>query len=108
MQRLLVKDDGRIAVVPVDEIDWIEASDNYVKLHTAARTWMVRESMRDIERQLEGSGFARAHRSAIVNLARVRELQPLFGGEYVVLLTSGHKVTLSRGYRDAFRARLSG
>lgn len=108
VQRLLVKDDGRITVVPVAEIDWIEAADNYVKLHTGARTWMVRESMRDIERQLEGSGFARVHRSAIVNLARVRELQPLFGGEYVVLLTSGDKLTLSRGYRDAFRARLTG
>ncbi len=106
-QRLLVKDDGRITVVPVDDIDWIEAADNYVKLHTRVRTWMLRESMRDVEQQLEGSGFARAHRSAIVNLARVRELQPLFGGEHVVLLTTGARITLSRGYRDSFRARLA-
>lgn len=108
VRRLLVKDDGRIAVVPVDDIDWIEAADNYVKLHTAGKTWMVRESMRDIEQQLEGSGFARVHRSAIVNLARVRELQPLFGGEYCVVLTSGQRLTLSRGFRDAFRNRLTG
>lgn len=106
-QRLLVKDEGRTAVVPVDDIDWIEAADNYVKLHTRTRVWMVRESMRDIERQLEGSGFARVHRSAIVNLSRVREMQPLFGGESAVILVTGARLTLSRGYRDSFRARLS-
>jgi two-component system LytT family response regulator len=105
-QRLLVKDDGRVIVVPVAEIDWIEAADNYVKLHTAQRTWMLRSSIREVERQLAPAGFARAHRSAIVNLRRVRELQPLFGGESVILLHGGAKVTLSRGYRDTFRSRL--
>jgi two-component system LytT family response regulator len=59
-----------------------------------------------VERQLAPAGFARAHRSAIVNLRRVRELQPLFGGESVILLHGGAKVTLSRGYRDTFRSRL--
>lgn len=106
-RRLLVKDNGRVNIVPVDEIDWIEAADNYVKLHTRARTWMLRESMKGIEQQLEGSGFARVHRSAIVNLARVRELQPLFSGESVVILTTGARLTLSRGHRDAFRERLT-
>lgn len=106
-RRLLVKDNGRVNIVPVEDIDWIEAADNYVKLHTRARTWMMRESMKAIEEQLEGSGFARVHRSAIVNLSRVRELQPLFSGESVVILTTGARLTLSRGHRDAFRARLA-
>ena len=73
---------GRVLVVPADEIEWVEAADNYVRLHTRQRSWMLRESMQEMELQLCGNGFARAHRSAIVNLARVRELQPLFGGEY--------------------------
>lgn len=106
-RRLLVREDGRTVVVPAEEIDWVEAADNYVKLHARGRTLMMREPMRDIEKQLAGSGFARAHRSAIVNLARVRELQPMFGGEYVVILTTGARITLSRGYRDAFRNRLA-
>ncbi len=106
-RRFLVKEDGRVLVVSSEEIDWIEAADNYVKLHTRQRTWMLRESMQEMERQLCGNGFARAHRSAIVNLGRVRELQPLFGGEYVVILTSGARVTLSRGHRDAFRQALT-
>lgn len=106
-RRFLVRDDGRTVVVPIDDIDWIEAADNYVKLHTKQRVWMLREPMRDVERHLEGSGFARIHRSTIVNLARVREMQPLFGGEQAVILTTGARLTLSRGYRDAFRARLS-
>lgn len=106
-QRLLVKEDGRVVVVPVADVDWVEAADNYVKLHTAQRVWMLRSSIRDVERQLAPAGFARAHRSAIVNIRRVRELQPLFNGESVIVLHSGTKVTLSRGYRDAFRARLA-
>jgi two-component system LytT family response regulator len=107
-RRFLVKEEGRVLVVPADEIEWVEAADNYVRLHTRQRSWMLRESMQEMELQLCGNGFARAHRSAIVNLARVRELQPLFGGEYVVILASGARVTLSRGYRDAFRAQLTG
>ncbi|MEW5915877.1 MAG: LytTR family DNA-binding domain-containing protein [Gemmatimonadota bacterium] len=106
--RLLVKHDGRISVVPVADVDWIEAADNYVRVHVSGKQYLVREPMKDIERRLHPEQFARVHRSAIVNLARVRELQPLFGGEYVVVLTTGAKVTLSRGYRDAFRDRLSG
>jgi len=104
--RLLVKTDGRVTVLQVDEVDWIEAADNYARVHTARGRYLVREPIKTLERKLNPRQFARVHRSAIVNLARVRELQPMFGGEYVILLSTGAKLTLSRGYRDAFRSRL--
>jgi len=105
-ERLLVKGDGRVSVVQVDEVDWIEAADNYARVHTARGRYLVREPIKSLERKLNPRRFARVHRSAIVNLARVRELQPMFGGEYVIILSTGAKLTLSRGYRDAFRERL--
>jgi two-component system LytT family response regulator len=104
--RLLVKSDGRVTVLQVDEVDWIEAADNYARVHTARGRYLVREPIKALERKLNPRHFARVHRSAIVNLARVRELQPMFGGEYVIILSTGAKLTLSRGYRDAFRDRL--
>ena len=104
--RLLVKSDGRVTVLQVDEVDWIEAADNYARVHTSRGKFLIREPIKTLERKLDPRQFARVHRSAIVNLARVRELQPLFGGEYVIILSTGAKLTLSRGYRDAFRARL--
>ena len=104
--RLLVKSDGRVTVVQVEDVDWIEAADNYARVHTARGRYLVREPIKTLERKLNPRHFARVHRSAIVNLARVRELQPMFGGEYVIILSTGAKLTLSRGYRDAFRDRL--
>jgi len=104
--RLLVKGDGRVTVVQVEEVDWIEAADNYARVHTARGRFLVREPIKSLERKLNPRQFARVHRSAIVNLARVRELQPMFGGEYVIILSTGARLTLSRGYRDAFRDRL--
>jgi two-component system, LytTR family, response regulator len=104
--RLLVKSEGRVTVVQVEDVDWIEAADNYARVHTARGRYLVREPIKSLERKLNPRQFARVHRSAIVNLARVRELQPMFGGEYVIILSTGAKLTLSRGYRDAFRDRL--
>ena len=104
--RLLVRNDGRVTVLQVEDVDWIEAADNYARVHTARGRYLVREPIKTLERKLNPRHFARVHRSAIVNLARVRELQPLFGGEYVIILSTGAKLTLSRGYRDAFRDRL--
>ena len=105
-QRILVRSDGRIRLVSVGEVDWIEAADNYVRLHAGPERHLVRETMAAMEARLDPSRFARIHRSTIVNLARIRELQPTFNGEYVVLLHTGAKLTLSRGYRDALRSRL--
>jgi two-component system LytT family response regulator len=107
-QRVLIKSDGRIRFVPVGDIDWIEAADNYVRLHAGAERHLLRETMASLEARLDPARFVRIHRSAIVNLAKIRELQATFNGEYAVFLHSGVKLTLSRGYRDALRARLGG
>jgi two-component system LytT family response regulator len=106
--RVLVKSEGRIRFVAVQDLDWVEAADNYVRLHTGDQRHLVRETIRRFEARLDPARFARIHRSAIVNLSRIRELQPTFNGEYTVFLTSGAKLTLSRTYRDAVRARLGG
>lgn len=106
--RLLLKDDGSVVVVLVADINWIEAADNYVLVHARASRHRVRQSIKTLESQLDPARFARSHRSAIVNLDRVRSLEPMAAGEYVILLSTGEKVSLSRGYRDRFRERLAG
>lgn len=106
--RLLLKDDGNVVVVLVADIDWIEAADNYIKLHARGVRYRVRQTIKDLEAKLDPAQFARAHRSAIVKLDRVRSLQPMAAGEYVITLSTGAKVALSRGYRDSFRQRLEG
>ena len=98
--------DGRIVLLAVSDIDWCEAADNYVKVVAGGRTYLVRQTMRALEERLGTRRFARIHRSTIVNLARVRELQPLFHGDYRVLLHDGTKLVLSRGYRDAVMERI--
>ena len=107
-ERVLVKADGRVRFVAVEDLHWVEAADNYVRLHARGQQHLVRETIRSFEARLDPAWFAQIHRSAIINLSRIRELQPTFNGEYTVLLTSGAKLTLSRTYRDAVRARLGG
>jgi two-component system LytT family response regulator len=98
--RLVVKSEGRVLLLKADDVDWIEAADNYVVLHIAAETHMLRETMNSIEARLPTEKFVRVNRSTIVNMDRIKELQPLFHGEYVILLKNGTKLTLSRGYRE--------
>lgn len=106
--RLLLKHDGSVIVILVADIDWIESADNYVKVHARGARYRVRQTIKALESQLDPALFARAHRSAIVNLERVRSLAPMAAGEYVITLSTGEKVDLSRGYRDSFRERLEG
>jgi two-component system LytT family response regulator len=105
-ERLLLKQDGTVVVVVADDIDWIEAADNYVKVHARTGRYMVREPLKQIEAKLDPARFARAHRSAIVNLSRVKSLDPVTSGEAIITLTTGTRLTLSRGYRDHFKSRL--
>ena len=98
--RLIVKADGRISFLSTSEIDWIEADDKYVHLHTAKGKRMVRQTLTAMEAQLDPKRFRRIHRSAIVNIERIREMQPLFNGEHSVLMDDGTKLTLSRTYKD--------
>jgi two-component system LytT family response regulator len=98
--RLAVKSDGRVVFVKVADIDWVEAADNYVSLHVGKDTHLLRETMTNIEQRLPREQFIRISRSTIVNLERIKELQPLFHGEYSVILRDGTKLTLSRSHRD--------
>jgi two-component system, LytTR family, response regulator len=106
LERLVIKSGGRVFFLRAADIEWIEAAGNYVKLHVGADTHIFRETMNALEARLDSSVFFRIHRSHIVNIERVRELQPWFNGEYVVFLTSGARLTLSRGYRDKLQDRI--
>ncbi len=98
--RFTVRDGERYVLVRAADVDWAEASANYVRLHVGPRTYQMRTTMSDLERQLDPAQFTRIHRSAIVNLDRIREIRPEWHGEYEVALTTGTTLRLSRGYRD--------
>jgi two-component system, LytTR family, response regulator len=108
MDRLMVKSAGRVLFLRAAEIDWIEAADYYACLHVGAKTHLLRRSMSDLERELDPRTFCRIHRSAIVNIARVRELRLDLHGEYEVALEGGSKIKVSRGYREKLQERLAG
>jgi two-component system LytT family response regulator len=105
-ERLLVKSSGRIHFVRTEEIEWCEAAGNYVRLHVGAEAHLMRETMGHLESNLDPQRFVRIHRGSIVNVDRIQELQSSLNGEYTVVLRSGTRLTLSRGYRDALQARL--
>jgi two-component system LytT family response regulator len=98
-QRLVVKGDGKVLLVPFDAIDYVEAEGNYALVHAGGRAHLLRETLTRLEARLDGRRFLRIHRSTIVNLERVEELQPLLGGEYVVVLRGGTALTSGRTYR---------
>lgn len=105
--RFLVKMLGKEFLVRVSDIDWIEAAGNYVTLHVGSKAYMLRETMSGIERRLTESGFARVHRSAIVNLDRVAHIEPFDTGDARAHLTSGQTVSVSRRYRQQLKEQLS-
>lgn len=97
--RILVKSAGKVFFLKFDEIDWVESAGNYIKLHVGHESHLLRETMGEMERKLGDDRFVRIHRTAIVNLDRVKEVQPWFNGEYIVQLNDGTKLTASRGYK---------
>lgn len=97
--RLIIRTGGRIVFVAIDEIDWIAAAGDYVTVHAGSRTWLTRETMADVQRQLAPRGFVRIHRATLVNGARVAELRHLDSGDYRVLLRDGRELKLSRSYQ---------
>ena len=102
LERLIVKTNGRIIFLRIDEIDWMEAAGNYVKLHVGGETHLIRETMNNLEEQLNPQKFIRIHRGTIINIEKIKELQPYFNGEYKVVLQNNIQVILSRGYRENF------
>ncbi len=99
-QRLVFKEDGRIVFIRPETIDWIEADGNYVRLHAGDTSHYIRETLANLETQLAPEKFMRISRSVIVSLDRIKELQPLFYGDFAVILHDGSRLSMSRTYRD--------
>lgn len=106
LERLVVRAGGRILILRVSEIDWIEAASNYVRLHAGGKEYLLRETMTALEAKLDPMEFVRIHRSTIVRVDRIRELEPLFQGDYVVVLEDTTRLTSSRGYRERLQELL--
>ncbi len=106
-RRFLVPARGKTVIIDADQIDWIEAADYYVSLHAGAATHLLRQTMDEIEKQLDPRKFVRVHRSAIVNVDRVREIHPLFRGDCALVLADGRRLKLSRSRRKEFEALLA-
>jgi two-component system LytT family response regulator len=98
--RVVVREAGRVAFLKPDEIDWIEAEGNYVCLHAGAKSYLLRETMNAAEARLAEKKFLRVGRSVLVNLERIKEWQPLFHGDSVLILKDGTRLTVSRVYRE--------
>jgi two-component system LytT family response regulator len=112
--RLAVRNNGQVLFLPPEEIEWIEAAGNYVRLNACVRlnaageSHLLRETMSGVEAKLPRERFLRIHRSAIVNLEAVRELKPSPHGDFVVVLRSGKRLPLSRGCRERLEEALLG
>lgn len=106
LERVMIKTGGRVIFLKVDEIDWIEAEGDYVRLHVGTRWHLLRDTMKRLEAQLDPSKFVRTHRSTIVNLERIKELHPYFHGDYAIILHDGTELKLSRSRRHALEDRL--
>jgi two-component system, LytTR family, response regulator len=106
LARLSIKTGGRILFLSVDEIDWIEAADNYVLLHAGRDSHMLHTTMNSLEDRLDPGAFLRIHRSTIVNLQRVKEMHPMFHGEYRVILKDGTELASGRSYRSKLQRLL--
>lgn len=99
--RLAIRSDGRVRLLDIAEVDRIVAAGNYVEIHAGAKRHQLRETMASLEARLDPQRFIRVSRAAIVSIAQIREVQPLFNGDFVVLLKDGAQVNGSRRYREA-------
>jgi two-component system, LytTR family, response regulator len=106
-ERLLVPDGERLQLIDTVSIEWLQADDNYVHVHTATRTYLMRRTMQDLLSQLGDQRFVRIHKSTAVNLDAIASLAPLFKGDYEIHLRNGRTLRLSRRYRDALFSRMS-
>jgi len=107
LERIVVKTARRIFFVAVEEVDYFKAADNYVELHVGGKTHLVRETMTRLESRINPQQFLRINRSIIINIKRIKELQPLFNGEFAVILQNGTELTSSRRFRKNFDVLLN-
>jgi two-component system LytT family response regulator len=106
-ERFMIKSAGRIVFLRAEDIDWVETVGNYVRLHVGRDSHLMRETMNGIELKLDPQKFLRIHRSIIVNIDRVKELQPWAKGEYVVIMRDGARLNMSRRYRERLHKLMS-
>ena len=99
-EKILLKTPNGVTFINTNEIEWVEAAGNYVKLHVREAGHLLRETMNHIESKLNPDKFLRIHRSSLVNIDCIKELQPLFNGDYIVILKDDTKLNLSRNYHD--------
>ena len=100
-ERLVIRSAGKIQFVSVDEIDWVNAEDNYVRIHAAGKSYLMRETVTGLEERLDQSLFVRIRRSTIVRIDRIREVKPLLNGTFELLLEDGTRVVSARRFREA-------
>lgn len=105
-ERLVTRTGSRLQFIPVAEIEWIEADGNYVRVHAGARPHLIRETLGSMEAKLDPERFVRIHRSLIANISCIREMESVLQGEYVVVLSSGKKLSSSRTYRERLEAAM--
>jgi two-component system LytT family response regulator len=103
--RILVRDRDRIRLVRANDVDWVESEANYVRLHVGPASYLIRGNLGKLEEKLAAFGFVRVHRRFLVNVERVMEVQPWFGGDAVLVLSNNAKVRLSRTFRETFERR---
>ena len=106
LERVVIKSGGRIYFLKTAEIDWVEGAGDYLTLHSGSQTHLIRETMGNFHAKLDPQKFLRIHRSTIVNIERIKDIRPLYKGEYVITLTSGVGLKASRGYRHELRQLL--
>ena len=102
--RFVIKSSQRVLFVKVTDVDWIESAGNYAVLHLGGQPHVIRETMQALEKKLCPKSFQRISRSVIVNLSRIKEIQPMVKGEHIIILETGKHLALSRGLRDLERA----
>ncbi len=106
LRRLMIRKDGRVTILPVQDVDWVEADGDNLRIHAGRAVHVLRDTMANLERALDPARFVRVHRSTIVNLERIQALEPYFRGEYVMILRDGTRLKLSRGSRERLVAAL--
>ena len=103
LDRIAVKADGRVLFIRVGDIDWIEADDDLVRIHTGKSVHSHRSTLTHLEERLPASKFLRVHRSTLVNVDRIREIQPWFQGDWVLILNDGTRLHSGKSYRSKVR-----
>jgi two-component system, LytTR family, response regulator len=106
LDRVVIKSGGRIYFLKIEEIDWVEGAGDYLSLHSGDQTHLIRETMGNFYAKLDSQKFLRIHRSTVVNIERIKDIQPLFKGDYIITMTSGIRLKASRSYRRELQALL--